>query len=130
MFTILKSICQLIRLKIIYPKIAPSRGQLLVGKRTIQAYFEDAIHTIYSRNNMGQKCEGSRVLWVLNEIIYKKYPENLKKLWKPFGSYLLNSIANPALFEWKWALLAMISAIGGVPSSYFFFGIKPIGLSR
>ena len=25
----------------------------------------------------------------------------------PFGSYLLNSTANPAQFEWKWAGLAM-----------------------
>ena len=80
MFTILKSICQLIRLKIIYPKIAPSRGQLLVGKRTIQAYFEDAIHTIYSRNNMGQKCEGNCGLSILNEIMKNIYPENLKKI--------------------------------------------------
>ena len=36
-------------------------------------------HTTYSRNNMGQKCEGNCGLWVLNEIIKKKYPENLKK---------------------------------------------------
>jgi hypothetical protein len=28
---------------------------------------------------MGQKCEGNCGLWVLNEIILKKYPENLKK---------------------------------------------------
>ena len=28
-----------------------------------------APHTIYSRNNMGQKCEGNCGLWVLNEII-------------------------------------------------------------
>ena len=26
-----------------------------------------------------------------------------KKLWVPFGSYLLNSTANSAQFEWKWA---------------------------
>jgi hypothetical protein len=39
---------------------------------------------------MGQKCEGNCGLWVLNEIIFKKYPENLKKkLWEPVGSYLL-----------------------------------------
>ena len=28
---------------------------------------------------MGQKCEGNCGLWVLNEIIKKEYPENLKK---------------------------------------------------
>ena len=37
-------------------------------------------HTTYSRNNMGQKCEGNCGLWVLNEIIKKTYPENLKKI--------------------------------------------------
>ena len=26
-------------------------------------------HTTYTRNNMGQKCEGNCGLWVLNEII-------------------------------------------------------------
>ena len=29
---------------------------------------------------MGQKCEGNCGLWVLNEIIKKIYPENLKKI--------------------------------------------------
>ena len=28
-------------------------------------------HTIYTRNNMGQKCEGNCGLWVLNEVIKK-----------------------------------------------------------
>ena len=38
------------------------------------------LHTTYSRNNMGQKCEGNCGLWVLNEIVKKIYPENLKKI--------------------------------------------------
>ena len=29
---------------------------------------------------MGKKCEGNCGLWVLNESIKKKYPENLKKI--------------------------------------------------
>ena len=29
---------------------------------------------------MGQKCEGNCGLWVLNEIIRKIYPENLKTI--------------------------------------------------
>ena len=29
---------------------------------------------------MGQKCEGDCGLWVLNEMIKKMYPENLKKI--------------------------------------------------
>ena len=58
---------------------------------------------------MGQKCEGNCGLWVLNEIIKKIYPENLKKKsWVPFESYLLDSTANSAQFEWKWAGLAVL----------------------
>ena len=38
------------------------------------------IHITYSRNNMGQKCEGNCGLWVLIEIINKIYHENLKKI--------------------------------------------------
>ena len=37
-------------------------------------------HTIYTRNNMGHKREGNCGLWVLNEILKKTYPENLKKI--------------------------------------------------
>ena len=37
-------------------------------------------HTIYTRNNMGPKCEGNCGLWVLDEILKKTYPENLKKI--------------------------------------------------
>ena len=37
-------------------------------------------HTTYSRNNMGQKCEGNCGLWVLHEIIKRMYPESLKKI--------------------------------------------------
>ena len=38
------------------------------------------IHTIYTRNNMGQKCEGNCGLWVLNKVLKKMYPEILKKI--------------------------------------------------
>ena len=38
------------------------------------------VHTIYTRNNMGQKCEGNCGLWDLNEILKKTYCENLKKI--------------------------------------------------
>ena len=34
----------------------------------------------YTRNNMGQNCEGNYGLWVPNEILKKSYPENLKKI--------------------------------------------------
>ena len=37
-------------------------------------------HTIYTRNNMGQECEGNCGLWVLNEILKKTHPENLNKI--------------------------------------------------
>ena len=47
---------------------------------------------------MGRKCEGNFGVWVLNEMIKKIYPDNLKKKksWALFGSYLLNSTADPA----------------------------------
>ena len=37
------------------------------------------LHTTYSWNIKWQKCAGISWLWVLNEIIQKKYPENMKK---------------------------------------------------
>ena len=40
---------------------------------------EKSRHTTYSRNNIGQKCEGNCGLGVLNEIINGMYPESLKK---------------------------------------------------
>ena len=42
-------------------------------------FDHEPLHT-YSRNNIGQKCEGICGLWVPNEIIKKIYPENLKKI--------------------------------------------------
>ena len=42
--------------------------------------YREPCHTICTRNNMGQKCEGDCGLWVLNEILKKTYPENLKKI--------------------------------------------------
>ena len=50
-------------------------------KNVIRHHFSTYIlHTIYTRNNMGQKCEGNCGLWVLNEILKKTYPESLKKI--------------------------------------------------
>ena len=58
---------------------------------------------------MCRKCEGNCGLWVLNEILKKMYPENLKKIMDaPFGSYLLKSTANPAHFQSNWAELAVL----------------------
>ena len=55
--------------------------------------------TTYSKNNMGQKCEGNCGLRVLKEII--------TKMIEPFGIYLLNSTANPAHFYSDSAGLAI-----------------------
>ena len=58
---------------------------------------------------MCQKCEGDCGLWILNEIMKEKYPENMKKTFgSRFGSYLLNSTANPAQFEFKWTGLDVL----------------------
>ena len=46
----------------------------------IYVIFQPIGHTIYTRNNMGPKCEGNCGLWVLNKIVKKTYPENLKKI--------------------------------------------------
>ena len=59
------------------------------------------------------------IIWVKNvrAIVVCGFPMKLlkkyilkiwKKTWEPFGSYLLNSTANPAQFEWKWAGLAVL----------------------
>jgi hypothetical protein len=42
--------------------------------------INQAVHTTYSRNIIGKKCEGNCGLWVLNEIIKRMYPESLKKI--------------------------------------------------
>ena len=65
-------------------------------------------HTIYPGNNMCQKCGRKSGLWVLHVIVDKTYAENMKKSWVPFGSYLLNSTANPAHFHSNWAELAVL----------------------
>jgi hypothetical protein len=48
-----------------------------------------------------------------NGFIFKRINKNIniketKKSWGPFRIYQLISIANPALFEWKWAELAVL----------------------
>ena len=43
-------------------------------------HINDAYYSTYSRNNMGQKCEGNCGLWVLNKTIKNIYPEILKKI--------------------------------------------------
>ena len=57
-----------------------SKFSVKVSLGTVQKYKAFFTHTAYSRNNMGQKCEGNCGLWVLNEMIKKIYPENLKKI--------------------------------------------------
>ena len=37
--------------------------------------YAKVVHTTYSRNNMHQKCGGDCGLWIVNEVIKKKYPE-------------------------------------------------------
>ena len=37
-------------------------------------------HTPYNRNIMRQKWEGDCGLWVLNETIFKRYAESMKKI--------------------------------------------------
>ena len=44
----------------------------------------------------------------LMKFLKKHIQKIWKKSWVPFGSYLLNSTANSAQFEWKWAWLAVL----------------------
>ena len=81
-----------------------------VEKTTPKSCMLMAVHTIYPGNNMCQKCGRKSGLWVLHEIVNKTYAENMKKLWVPFGSYLLNTTAYSAQFVWKWAGLAVLSS--------------------
>ena len=60
----------------------------------------------------------------LNGFIFKKINLNIKtkkKSWEPFGSYLLNSTANPAQFGWKWAGLAVLFGRRLPNGSHVFF---------
>ena len=80
---------------------------------------------------MCQKWEGDCGLWILNEIIFKRYAESLKKIvgavwelpakWAPtiffqtFSTYFLNHfIKNPQTTNTLPFLTHNISAIGGV----------------
>ena len=78
-------------------------------------------HTTYTRNNMGQKCESDCGLWVPNEKNLKRYENLKKKSWEPFGSYLLNSTANPAHFHPNLAGLAMLFRRQPLNGSQDFF---------
>ena len=57
---------------------------------------------------MCQKWEGDCGLWVLNQIIFKKYAESLKKIVGAVWSCLLNSTANSAHFHPSLAGLAVL----------------------
>ena len=47
-------------------------------------------------------------LWVLNEILLKKYAESLKKIVGAVWELPAKSTANPAKLGWKWAGLAVL----------------------
>ena len=72
-------------IKFIFSRCRPKSGQfsneiLEISSLCPSRFSKKQIHTTYTRNNMGQKCEGDCGLWVLNKIIKKIYPENLKKI--------------------------------------------------
>ena len=54
--------------------------------------------------NVGTKVVCGMILFFEKKAMLKIW----KKLWVPFRSYLLNSTANPAQFECKWAGLAVL----------------------
>ena len=50
------------------------------GRISVSILIVFVKHTAYSRNIMDQTCEGNCGLWVLNEMIKKIYPEDMKKI--------------------------------------------------
>ena len=52
-------------------KLGATSFEICVARSFILLYQIN--HTTYIRNNMCQKCEGNFGLWVLNEMIRKKY---------------------------------------------------------
>ena len=56
------------------------RGKTLLVIEIFFALYSKQNHTIYSRNNMRQKCGGNCGLWILHEIIQNEYSENLRKM--------------------------------------------------
>ena len=66
-------------------KTSDTQSSCIGSKYKYVMYVMQAIclhiwHTTYSWNIKWQKCAGIFGLWVLNEIIQKKYPENMKKI--------------------------------------------------
>ena len=57
---------------------------------------------------MCQKCGHKSGLWVLHEMMKKAYTENMKKIVGAVWELPVNSTANPAQFECKWAELAVL----------------------
>ena len=49
-------------------------------RQDLSGKFGRPVHTIYTRNDMGQKCEGNCGLWVSNVIIKNTFREDLKKI--------------------------------------------------
>ena len=67
------------------PYIAPkvccmNNGEREKGENSWWCWALEKPHTTYIINNMRQKCESNYGSWVLNEMIEKIYPENLKKI--------------------------------------------------
>ena len=51
-----------------------------ISKDCFEMFTNITVHPPYSWNIMCQKWEGDCGLWVLNEIILKRYAESLKKI--------------------------------------------------
>ena len=75
---------------------------MLIEKQTV--HQQKALHTIYTKNNMGQKCEGNCGLWAFNEMVRKINPENLKKIvgaiWELSAKYQSQSSQFPLKLGW------------------------------
>ena len=79
-------------------------GMLSFFDREFVVYLTPPIAEIIWVKNVREIVACGFLMKLLKKCILKIW----KKLWMPFGSYLLNSTANPAHFHSNWAGLAVL----------------------
>ena len=80
------------------------------------------MHTIYTR--WVRNVRAILVCGFLIKSLKKHILKFWKKSWVPFGRYLINSTADSAQFEWKWAGLAVLFSRQLPNGSHNFFSIS------
>ena len=70
-------------------------------------FYQNPWHTTYRKNNNLEQMRGHGSQWFSHKM-NNRHPLQLKKWksWEPFGSYQLNTTANPAHLPQNWPNLA------------------------